>query len=550
LNFPRIPRSAIVGYLAAMAGVALMTWLIGLVRAHARIANISSLYLIVVLAVAATFGGGPAVAASVLAFLMFDWFFVNPVGYFTVSDPEEWLALVLFLVTAVVTSQLAAAQRRRAAEAQRREQETMALYTLSSLIAQDSNPTRFIPKICNHFASELALVGAAVLVPDRNGRLRPSMLHGVCLDETPAQRAVAEWVLQHGDIVGLGCPRKGLRVLGVPHRPSSVAERQGASDFGSVYVQLRAGQRAVGVLQFVRLPDAPALSAAQRRLLDAAGQQIGMALERSRLSDEAAEAEALRRADEVKSALLSSVSHDLRTPLALIKAAAGSLRQNDVDWTAEEREAFAVAIEQDVDRLDRIVGNLLDISQIEAGTLRPDRQYYPLNALVDDVLGRLRPLLVHHQVTVDVPDDLPPVFVDYVAIDRVLSNLVENVDHHTPAGTAIAISARMDSDSVVVRVADDGPGIPRADLPRIFEKFYRGRQSRRGSFRGSGLGLTVVKGLVEAHGGTVSVENQETAGAIFRFTLPVRRAPDLPTSATDNGSSDPATTVTGVGVTP
>lgn len=519
------PRSVWVGYLAAALGVAGVTWFIGALRTHAQIANISSLYLIVVLAVAATFGGGPAIVASILAFLTFDWFFVEPIGELTVSDPEQWLALGLFLVTAVVTSQLAAGQRRRAAEARRREQEATALYALNSLIAQETDPRRFIPNVATHFADEFALVGIAVLVPDETGQLEASLTDGRPIVDSPTDRAVAAWVFEHGDTVVLGSQRSGLRVLGDRSRPPFSKERGGRDSLGTAYVRLRAGERRVGVLRLVRAPRAPALTAEQRRLLEHAGQQIGIALDRARLRSEAAEADALRRADAVKSALLSSVSHDLRTPLALIKAAAGSLRQRDAEWTSDEREAFAIAIEQDADRLDRIVGNLLDVSQIEAGTLRPDRQYYPLGALVDDVLERLGPLLAGHPVAVEVPDDLPPVFVDYVAIDRVLSNLLENVQHHTPAGTSIAVSARRAEAGVVVSIADDGPGIRPTDLPHVFDKFYRGGASRPGAARGSGLGLAVARGLVEAHGGSIHVASGPGAGAVFQFTLPLAGNP-------------------------
>ena len=515
------PRSWLAGYLAAVVGVALVTCLIALVRDRAAIANISSLYLIVVLAVAATFGGGPAIAGSLLAFLTFDWFFVQPVGQLNVSDPDEWLALLLFLVTAVVTSQLAAALRRRAAEARRRERETLALYALNTLIAQDNDPHRIIANVAKHFAPDLDLVGATALLPESQGKLAPAVSRGWSVADAEWDRHAAEWVFRYGDLVTTGEPGRPSRWERGRRDASERSKPDGHGAPASVYLQLRSADHAVGVLWIVRATGAPPLTVEQRRFLRAAGQQIGMALERTRLRSEAAEAEALRRADEIKSALLNSVSHDLRTPLALIKAAAGSLRQRDVEWSSDEREAFALAIEQDADRLNRIVANLLDVSQIESGNLHPDRQYYPLATLVDDVIARLGPLLTAHPLNVEVPDDLPPVFVDYVAIDRVLSNLLENVEHHTPEGTAIRVSARREGDRVVVLVADDGPGIPSSDLAHLFDKFYRGQAPRRGARRGSGLGLAVARGLLEAHGERIFVESAPGAGATFRFTLPI-----------------------------
>jgi two-component system sensor histidine kinase KdpD len=512
------------GYLAAVAGVAAMTGLIGLIRDYVQIPNIFSLYLIVVLAVAVVCGGGPAIAASVLAFLSFDWFFIPPFGDLSVSNSDEWLALILFLVTAVVTSQLAAAQRRRAAEAQRREREAIALYGISSVIAREADPARFIPEIAEKFADELALAGVAVLVPDEDCSWRIVAEWGARMPESPTDRSVADWVLRHGQSVSLGGSHgrwRALELSGDVGRELKVVSP--SADWEADYIQLRGSTRAVGVLRVLRTRQSPEMTAEQRRLLEVTGQQIGIALERARLQAEAAEAVALRRADEMKNALLSSVSHDLRTPLALIKAAAGSLRQRDAEWSVEERDEFAKAIEQDVDRLDRIVGNLLDVSQIEAGALNPDRQYYPLATLVDDVLGRLGPILATHPLSVDVPEDLPLVYVDYVAIDRVLSNLLENVERHTPPGTMVSISAHLTKEGVVVTVADNGPGIPPPALPRVFDKFYRGPRQAGASSEGSGLGLAVVKGLVEAHQGKIWVENQPQGGAAFSFSLPVTR---------------------------
>src|SRR5438132_1508425 len=298
--------------LLTLAGVALITVVIGVIEARGHIANISMLYLIVVLA-AATFGGrGAAVVASVASFLAYNWFFVQPQHTFQVGDPDEWFALVLFLITAAITGQLAAQLRDRASEAAARERETRHLYE-----------------------------------------------------------------------------------------------------------------------------------------------------ERERLRQQATDAEVLRRADELKTALLGAVSHDLRTPLASIIASAGSLRQRDVEWTAVEREGFLSDIEGEARRLERIVANLLDLSRMESGTLRPERGWYDLAALVDDVL-----------------DDLPPVPLDYVEIDQVLSNLVENAIRHTPSGTSVWIRVRAADDELRVTVSDDGPGISEDIRAHLFDAFVRGGDRR------------------------------------------------------------------------
>jgi two-component system sensor histidine kinase KdpD len=290
----------------------------------------------------------------------------------------------------------------------------------------------------------------------------------------------------------------------------------------------------VGLISLVRHPQAAPLTAADDRLLSAVGNQLALAIERTRLREEAAEAEILRRTDELKTALLNTVSHDLRTPLSSIIASAGSLLQQDVQWTEDERRDFARAIEEEGERLNRLVGNLLDLSRIQAGSLVPKRGWYDLSALVDDVLGRLRFATSRHRLVVGLEAELPPVFLDYVFIDEVLANLIENAAKYTPPGSEIAIRATRDNDEVRVEVADTGPGIPPEALPRLFEPFYRVQREGQVA-RGTGLGLAVVKGLVEAHGGHILAQNREGGGASFVFTLPLDQPGQGPVESAEEG---------------
>jgi len=265
-------------------------------------------------------------------------------------------------------------------------------------------------------------------------------------------------------------------------------------------------------------PGAPQFDQAADRLLSAVAGQLGLAVERARLRQEANQAEILRRTDDLRRALLNAVSHDLRTPLASIMASASSLQQDDVVWTQDERQDFAQAIVDQAGRLNHIVGNLLDLSRIEGGSLRPDKGWYDVGALVDEVLGRLRPLTAHHTVVVQVPDDLPAVSLDYVEIDQVLSNLIENATKYAPAATEIQVGVERVNGEVRVAVEDRGPGVPRSEVPHLFDPFYR---VAAGTPRpaGLGLGLAVAKGLVEAHGGRIWMENRPGGGARFTFTL-------------------------------
>ena len=292
-------------------------------------------------------------------------------------------------------------------------------------------------------------------------------------------------------------------------------------------VPVNVGRRAAGSLLLSRARGAAAFSEADSRLLSAVASQIGIAVERARLREEAMEAEVLRRTDELRRALLNAVSHDLLTPLASIIANAGSLLQEDVRWSDEDRHDFAEAIEREAERLSRVVGNLLDLSRIEAGAIQPEWALHDVGSLIDEVVARLGLVARGRTVVVDVPDGLPPVSFDYVEIDQVLSNLVENAAKYGAEGTEIGVSARVSGGEVEIEVADRGAGISPAAMPHLFDAFYRAPSAVQMT-RGSGLGLAVAKGLVEAHGGRIRAKNREGGGARFSFTLPLNAPVEEP----------------------
>ncbi len=493
--------------------------LIGAVLGRMPIANISMLYLIAVLAIAVAYGSWPAVVASVLAFLAFDFFFVEPVHTFTVSDPEEWISLLLFLLTAIVTGQLAAGQRRRAQEAEQREREAVVLYDVVRLVAEPELH-QALREVAERLRRELSLAAVAIEVPaDTHGSIR------VAAGDDEALRILRTARAEPARVLGTGRAPTGAE-RGAPGRWVRIGttRRLGALQAGERarlhLVPLSVQERRLGALLLVSRRGTLAADPTADRLLSAVAAQIGLAVERARLRREAMEAEILRRTDEQKTALLNAVSHDLRTPLASIIASAGSLLQEDVAWTREEQHEFALAIVEEAQRLNRIVGNLLDLSRLEGGSLRPEKAWYDLGALVDDVVGRLRPLTARHTIAVTVPDDLPPVPLDYVEIDQVLTNLIENAVKYTPAGSEIAVVVRRTRDEALVTVADRGPGVPAAALPRLFESFYRVDTSGARP-QGQGVGLAVAKGLVEAHGGRIWATNRVGGGAAFTFALPL-----------------------------
>jgi len=499
----------------ALLAVTVVSLFIGLVLGQVNLANISMLYLLAVMSTAVAFGRGPAVFASVSAFLVFDWFFVEPIHQFTVSDPEEWVSLLFFLLTATVTGQLAAGQRQRAQEARQRERDAVVLYDVVRLLGE-SELDQAVLAVAERLRRELQLKAVGIELWQPGGEAAwYSAGDAAALAGLRAGVGGASRVLQsHPTLPNSehASPGRWVRIV----QPTRVRSITACPDVHLVPV--RAGDRRLGAVLLLGTSDE--FDATDDRLVSAAAAQIGAANERARLQQEATEAEILRRTDQLRAALLNAVSHDLRTPLATIMASAGSLRQRDVAWTEEERLGFAQAIEEEAEHLNHLVGNLLDLSRIEGGTLRPQKSRQDLDMLLDDVVDRLRVVTRDHRVCLDIQRGLAPVWLDPVEIGEVIYNLVENATKYAPPLTEIGLILRSDGRMVSVSVEDQGPGIPGAALPHLFEPFYRATDSRPRP-QGLGLGLAIVKGLVEAHGGRVWAENRAGRGARFTFTLPV-----------------------------
>ncbi len=506
----RAKRQTLLGYGVALLAVLLATPVIDLLGSYLTTTSALMLYLLVVLGVASAFGVGPAVLASFAAVITYDWCCVPPIGP-GIADPAEWLALYLFLATALVAGQLAGRLRQRTEEARRRERAAVLLYQVSEMLNGPENPDQGLNSVTAHLRAELNLAGCAILLADAKGRLKPVAVEGD-FPVGSAETMAASVLTQNRLTTYLGSPtRPGrwIRVVG-PARAGLAGGRTGRT----FLIPLRTGGHLVGVLGLTRQPGEPPFTRDEDHMIAGIAQQVAQAIERARLREEAIAADVLRQADEFKTTLLHSVSHNLRTPLAAIKAAAGSLLQEEVAADPALRRELTLTIEREVDRLNRIIGNLLDMSRLEAGMLQPNKQLYPLAELINDVIDRMRPLVADHWVVVDIPEDLPPVPLDYVQVDQVLSNLLENAFKYAPPGSEIRVVARQVNGAVRVSVIDHGPGIPPEERERVFDRFYRGA-------RGIGLGLAVARGLVEAHGGKIWVETTPGGGATLSFTLPL-----------------------------
>ena len=525
----------------AVIGSLLITTIIYTLHFYPSIPNISLVYLLVVLVLASTRGLYAAVLSALVAFFSFDFFLVPPLYTFTIARPEEWVALFVFLATAIITGHLASALHQRAEQASRQARETRILYELVRATNDEEELERQLSVVVHAVVDVFSSWGVrdcAILLPNEGGKLtirasakrteeRPTL--------SPDEEATASWVMKQAQTVELH------DVSLAPQRSTGFSPRAVVRSSASTQpvrrymrmIPLKIGAKAVGVLR-LQLEDDPRLFTHEKSLgvdwdrtnpdttffwtfLD----QATSIIERARLRSESLQIELLQRTDALRAALLSSVSHDLRTPLSSIKAAASSLLQEDVQWDEEARRSFAVAIENEADRLNRLVGNLLDMSRIEGGALKPEKEWYPVDELIHDVLGHMQTLLRDRTVVTDLPEDMPPVELDYLQIDQVLTNLLENAVHYTPPESPIEISAHVEGEEMVISVADRGPGVPAVDLERIFDKFYRVLGTQRTT--GSGLGLAVCKGLVEAHGGRIWAENRDGGGAVFRFTLPITK---------------------------
>jgi two-component system sensor histidine kinase KdpD len=459
--------------------------------------NLVMVYLLGVAFVASRYGRGPSVAAAVLSVAAFDVFFVPPYLTFAVAETEYLVTFGVMLVVSVLISTLAARVRAQADTARRREQRTRVLYAMSRDLAA-ARTVAEVGRVAGRHVADVFDGETSIFVSTPDRGLVPASE-----TEPPAdtrEGAVAQWAFDHGQMAGLGTDT-------LP----------GAS---AIWVPLRGTQAVLGVLglrpDLALLP----LSPDQVDVLEALTRQAASGLERARLAEEAQKARIAAEAERLRSTLLSSVSHDLRTPLATITGAASSLLQ-DASLDAAGRRELAAAIYEEGVRLNRLVGNLLDMTRLESGSPRLSRDWHSLEELVGSALARLEPALKGRTVRTRIPEDLPLVPVDGVLVEQTLVNLLENAAKYTEAAGAIDVIAKVENGAIVVEVADEGPGLPPGDEERVFEKFYRAPSTTRGF----GLGLPICRAIVTAHGGRIWAERRAPRGTLFRFTLPLPAPP-------------------------
>ena len=495
-----------------LASVAASTALAWLMFPYFELTNLIMAYLLGVVFVAVRLGRGPSILASVVSVAAFDFFFVPPFYTFAVFDAQYLLTFTVMLLVALVISNLTVRIRQQADAARVRERRTAELYAMSRTLASVRGIEQVLRVAVQHI-SEVFACNVVILLPDANGRIQPwGRLAGEWSDEAGARKAfapdasdqaVAQWVYDHRQAAG-----RGTDTL------------PGAD---GLYLPLVGTRGTIGVLGVRPFEARRVFLPEQLQLLETFANQIALAIERTQLADEAQRAQVEAETERLRAALLSTVSHDLRTPLAVITGATSSLLEGRTTLDAATRDDLTRTAYEEAERLNRLVGNLLDMTRLEAGAVQVRKEWQPLEEVVGAALTRLDTPLQDRQVTIRLPPDLPLVPLDSVLIEQVLINVLENALKYTPASSPIEIAAWASPDAVTVEVADRGPGLPDEDTLRIFDKFYR--VTRAGTSSGIGLGLAICRGMVEAHGGRIWAQNRSGGGVAFRFTLPLGGTP-------------------------
>lgn len=492
-------------YVTATAIISAAVGIGVLLKQFLHVTSVALVLLSAVVLVSARQGLWPSILASGLAFLAFNYFFIEPLYTFTIAAPENFVALFFFLISAIFVSNLAGRTRAEVFIARRRARITGELYSFSQKLARIVELDDLMWAITHQIASMLR-VHVVLLLPDGD---RVVVRAGFPPEDRleDADLAAAKWSWEHDQAAGRGADTlPGGKWLFLP---------------------LRTARGAIGVIGIDRDEPGPLFSPEERRLLDALLDQAAVAIERISLAERADQAQVVAQTERLRSALLSSISHDLRTPLASILGAATSLRTFGGSYDLASRDDLVRTIEEEAERLDRFVSNLLDVTRLEGGRLDIRKELNDAEEIIGGALQRAGKVLAGHRIEADLAPDLPMLELDGVLLEQAIFNLLDNAAKYAPPGSAVCVRARRADDQTVIDVIDEGPGIPLDDLERIFDKFYRIPTADR-QRAGTGLGLAISRGFIEAMGGRLVASNRtDRSGAVFTITFP---SPDDGTS--------------------
>lgn len=515
---PLRPRSPARAYAVAVAAVALTTAVCHPLLPRLAASNLVMIYLLCVAAVAAMLGRGPSILASILSVAAFDFFFVPPYMTFAVSDGQYFVTFVVMLLVALLTSTLTVRLRQQSEHHRMRQERAAALHRLSRDVVAGGS----LPEIVAAIERQVGPAFDAevfVLLPGDGGSLEPAPGVTSSFRLGAREQAVAAWVHQNGRMAGTGT--------------STLRESR------ALYVPLRTQRGALGVIGLFFQEGGGSASPDRNELLEAFGNQAAIAIERALLAREAEETRMRAETERLRNLILSSVSHDLRTPLATITGSASTILEQGDLLPDEARQDLTQSILDESLRLNRLLGNLLSMTRLEAGPIRLRREWQPIEETIGAALNHLDRQLRGRPVSVEVADGLPLVQIDGELVEQAFVNLLENALKYSGPEGGIHISARAvyreetraatpepnpkAVSEVVVAIADEGPGIAPGEEERVFEKFYRGPQA--GHRGGSGLGLAICRGIMEAHGGKIRAGNRPEGGAVFEVRFPVTNPP-------------------------
>ncbi len=495
---PLDPRHCALGLVAvaAAAGVGALLWpWIGLT-------NIGLVFLTVIVGVAVQLGLWPSLLASVAAAACYNFFFTAPYYTFTISDPSDVLAVVFFTVAAIIVSNVGARARLQLVATTGRARTTESLYTFSRKLAGAGTIDDVLWATAYQIAAMLRVQVVLLLCEDGSITLKAGYPPEDRLDE--GDFAAAKWAWQENRAAGRDSDAlPGAKWLFLP---------------------MRTGRGPIGIVGISRDEPGPLLREGQRRLLDALIDQAALAIERVHLVEAIEQVRRAAETDRLRSALLTSISHDLKTPLSAVMGAAGALRDLSKSLDDEAKTDLLATIIEESERLNRFIANLLDMTKLESGAISPNAAFHDVGEIVGSALRRASKVLARHRVELEISPDLPMVIVDAVLLEQVLFNLLDNAAKYAPPETTIRVQSWQDRDSVKLQVMDEGDGIPAADLERIFDKFYRTRKGDQVR-AGTGLGLAISQGFMEALQGSIKAENRsDRSGAVFTITLPAPRS--------------------------
>jgi two-component system, OmpR family, sensor histidine kinase KdpD len=487
-RFRLIASAPWMGFLFALLAVGAATAVLFPLRSRLPLEMIALLYLLPILLAASRWGLVPALTASLASFITYNYFFLFPYFTFAVNDPKELLGLIVFLIVAVLVSQAMSEAHRNMELAQEREKEARTLFDLTRALESASHLEETLEDVAWKIVDAFDLPACEIWVG--------------------SERNSAEMKGQHRRTPALGSATAGT--FESPILPADFVE-----------IPLLVQMLPVGFLRLYPYPGAR-IPPSARKLADTFTGQLALYLERERLAREADRAHLLEESDRMKSALLSSVSHDLRTPLAAIKASATVLLGEDIALDPAARFDLLSAIDEETDRLNHLVGDLLDMSRIEAGALRLKPDWCDMDEMIRAVVRRFAKPPAAVPICMDWKSDLPLVRADYVQIDRVVSNLLENAIRFAPPDTEITVRATFDREEITFAVSNRGPAIPARLHAHLFDKFYRISEERSPD-TGTGLGLSICKGIIDAHHGKIWVESPIAgdSGVRFLFTIPI-----------------------------